>query len=395
MTLTAMDLDWILNHLGEERERYDGAVAPPLHQTSIFAFSDVASMRAAAADEYATPIYTRGNNPTLAVLRAKLAALEGAEDALVFASGAGAMAAAVIACVGAGDHVVAVQGVYSWTRKLLGGLLQKLGVWVDFVDGKDASAVAAALRDNTRLIVLESPTSLTFELQDIAAITAMARERGVLTLCDNSYASPLNQSPLALGCDLVMHSATKYLNGHSDVMAGVLCGATNVLRKVFAGPLMTLGAILSPHDAWLMLRGLRTLPLRMERVARSAPMVAAWLERQPGVARVLYPHLPSHPQYALALKQMRQPSGVFSIVLDVPHLDAVERFCNALQRFLLSVSWGGYESLAWPMACAVPAMARVDLDAALPVSLVRLSIGLEDPEVLIADLAQALAISGH
>ncbi|HEX7814149.1 PLP-dependent aspartate aminotransferase family protein [Dyella sp.] len=385
-----MDIDWIINHLGEDRDRYHGAVAPPLLQSSIFAFPDVASMREAAADEFNAAIYTRGNNPTVSMLRTKLAALEGAADALVFASGAGAMAAGVIACVAAGDHVICVQHAYSWTRRLLDTLLRTLGISVDFVDGRSLDAIEQAIGPSTRLIVLESPTSLTFELQDLAAIAAMARQRGILTLCDNSYASPLGQSPLALGIDLVMHSATKYLNGHSDVMAGVLCGSHESMRMVFEGPLMTLGAVISPHDAWLMLRGLRTLPLRMERSAASALQVAQWLEQHPRVARVHHPHLPSHPQHELALRQMHAASGVMSIVLDVPDVPSVERFCNALRRFLLSVSWGGYESLAWPMACALPGTARVDTSASLPASLVRLSIGLEDPRVLIADLAQAL-----
>ncbi|HEY9133169.1 MAG TPA: aminotransferase class I/II-fold pyridoxal phosphate-dependent enzyme [Dyella sp.] len=386
-----MDIDWIINHLGEDRERYHGAVAPPLLQSAIFAFPDVASMRAAAADEFAATLYTRGNNPTVATLRTKVAALEGAEDALVFASGAGAMAAGVIACVASGDHVVCVQRSYTWTKRLLNTLLSAFGVAVDFVDGTESTAIEQAIRPETRLIVLESPTSLTFELQDLQAVAELARRHGALTLCDNSCASPLGQSPLALGIDLAMHSATKYLNGHSDIMAGVLCGSEAMMRKVFAGPLMTLGAVISPHDAWLMLRGLRTLPLRMQRCAESALHVATWLEQQPQIARVNYPQLPSHPQYELAQRQMRGGSGVMSVVLDVPDLAAVERFCNALKRFLLSVSWGGYESLVWPMACALPSMARVDLDSTLPASLVRLSIGLEDPEVLIADLAQALA----
>ena len=219
-----MDIDWILTHLGEERERYFGAVAPPVIQTSIFCFDSVADMRARMRDEYGEHCYTRGNNPTVEILRRKIAALEGAEDCLVFSSGAGAISAAVVACVAAGDHVVCVHKPYSWTHKLLVQLLPRFGVRCTFVDGTDVANIEAALEPNTRLIVLESPNSLTFELQDLAAVARLARERGILTLCDNSYASPLNQSPIALGIDLVAHSATKYLNGHSDVVAGALCG---------------------------------------------------------------------------------------------------------------------------------------------------------------------------
>jgi cystathionine beta-lyase/cystathionine gamma-synthase len=385
-----VDIDWIINHLGEERERYHGAVAPPLLQTSIFAFADVASMRAAAADEYGAHMYTRGNNPTVGILRKKLAALEGAEDCLVFASGAAAMAAGVVASVRAGGHVVCVKDPYGWTSSLLGRLLAALGISTDFVDGAHVAHIAAALRAETQLIVLESPSSLTFELQDLVAVAVLARERGIRTICDNSYASPLNQSPLALGIDMVMHSGTKYLNGHSDVMAGALCGSELLMREVFEGPYMTFGALLSPHDAWLMLRGLRTLPLRMQRVAATTTQIVDFLDSHPKVARLWYPHARSHPQFALAQRQMKGASGLLSIALDCPDTDGVERFCDALQRFLISVSWGGYESLVWPLASGLLAHTSVHLVQNRPASLVRLSIGLEEPDVLIADLAQAL-----
>src|SRR5690348_1075478 len=214
-----MDIDWILTHLGEERDRYFNAVAPPVIQTSIFCFDNVADMRARRRDEYGEHCYTRGNNPTVEILRQKIAALEGAEDCLVFSSGAAAISAAMVASVAAGDHVVCVHKPYSWTHKLLTQALPHFGVRCSFVDGSDVANIEAALEPATRLIVLESPNSLTFELQDLAAVARLAGERGIRTLCDNSYASPLNQSPIALGVDLVAHSATKYLNGHSDVVA--------------------------------------------------------------------------------------------------------------------------------------------------------------------------------
>ena len=386
-----MDLDWIINHHGEERQRYFGAVAPPVLQSSIFTFPDVAAMRAAAAREFDAPFYTRGSNPTVHMLRQKLAALEGAEECLVFASGAAAIAAAVIACVAAGDHVVCVQKPYSWTRALLADLLARFGVAHSFVDASDIAEVAAALTPQTRLIVLESPNSLTFEVQDLAAMAALARPRGILTLCDNSHASPLNQSPLALGIDLVAHSATKYLNGHSDVVAGALCGSRALLERVFHGPFMTLGAIPGPHDAALILRGLRTLKLRMQRVAETTPRIAAFLAAHPRVARVWYPHAPDHPQRALVARQMRASSGLVSFALKDTDAAAIARFCDALQRFLLAVSWGGYESLVCPLVAFLPAGAPLlQQPGRAPPQLIRLSIGLEDAEVLIADLEQAL-----
>lgn len=386
-----MDLSYILNHLGEERERCDGAVAPPLVQSSIFAFPTVDAMRAGFRDEYTAHMYTRGNNPTVAILRKKVAALEGAEDCLAFASGAAAMAAGVVACVRAGDHVVCVAKPYSWTRSLLRELLPKFGVTATFVDGADVRNFEEALLPATRLIVLESPNSMTFEQQDLAAVAALARPRGIRTLCDNSHATPLNQSPLALGIDLVAHSATKYLNGHSDVLAGMLCGSEALLREVFNGPYMTFGAILSPHDAWLMIRGLRTLGVRMERIAATTAQVLAFVESHPKVRCVHSPFAVSYPQAALTRAQLSRCSGLLTIDLAVDDVESVERFCNALQRFLMTVSWGGYESLAFPVCAVFPRDARLHPPAGLPLSLVRLSVGLEDADVLIADLEQALA----
>jgi len=385
------DLSYILNHLGEERENYRGAVSPPIFQSSIFAFAEVAAMREAFRDEYARTTYTRGNNPTVEILRKKVAALEGAEDCLMFGSGAGAIAAAVMASVSAGDHVVCVQRPYSWTRTLLRDLLARFGVTHTFIDGGDIRNFEQALTPATQLIVLESPNSMTFEQQDLAAVAKLARERGIRTLCDNSYASPLNQSPIALGIDLVAHSATKYLNGHSDVVGGALCGSEKILRDVFRGPFMTCGAILGPHDAWLMIRGLRTLQVRMQRIAATTRNVLAFLEKHPRVEKVYYPHSTANPQFALTQEQMHGASGLLTIVLRAEDVAGVERFCNALERFLMTVSWGGYESLMFPVCVVHPTGAPLKSGGALPLNLVRLSIGLEEPEVLIADLEQALA----
>jgi cystathionine beta-lyase len=384
-----MDLSHILFHLGEERSRYDHAIAPPIVQSSNFALPSVAAMRAAMSDELGHHLYSRGNNPTTEILRVKLAALEGAEDCLVFGSGAAAVAAAVLASVRAGDHVLCVNKPYSWTRTLMREHLPRFGVATDFVDARDTGAVLAGLRDNTRLIVLESPNSLTFEQQDLAAIAAIARERGIRTMVDNSFATPLGQSPIALGIDIVVHSGTKYLAGHSDVMIGALCASRAVCAQVFAGPFMTLGAVLSPHDAWLVLRGLRTLDVRMERIGASAAQVAAFLQGHPRVRRLYWPFADDAPQADLTRRQLQRRNGMLSVELDTD-LDGVERFCDGLRRFLMAVSWGGYESLVLPVAGVRDWRGREHL-CAVPVTLVRFSIGLEDPAVLIADLEQALA----
>ncbi|MGN6519397.1 MAG: trans-sulfuration enzyme family protein [Dokdonella sp.] len=386
-----MDLSYILNQLGEDRERYFRAVSPPIVQSSIFAFPSVDAMRSGFRDEFGEHVYTRGNNPTVEILRRKVAALEGAEDCLMFGSGAAAMSAGVIASVSGSDHVVCVARPYSWTRAVLKDLLGRFGVATTFVDGTDTGHFEAALTGRTRLIVLESPNSMTFEQQDLAAVAALARARGIRTLCDNSYATPLNQSPIALGIDLVAHSATKYLNGHSDVVAGALCGSTAVIREVFRGPYMTLGAILAPHDAWLMIRGLRTLPVRMQRIAATSAAVLAFLEAHPRVRRVYSPRATGNAQLGLTGRQLRGASGLLTIELATDDIAAVERFCDGLERFLMTVSWGGYESLAFPVCAVFAANAPLHPPSGLPLSLVRLSIGLEEPAVLIADLERALA----
>jgi len=382
------DLSHILTHLGEDRERGFDAVVPPIVQSGNFTYPSVAAMRAVVQQEFDRPLYTRGFNPTAAMLRQKVAALEGAEDALVFSSGSAAIAAAVIAHVKAGDHIVCVQKPYSWTKKLLAELLPRFGVEHTFVDGTDPENYRRAIKPNTSFLILESPNSLTFELQDIAAVCAIAKEHGIVTLCDNSFSSPLFQNPIALGADMVAHSATKYLNGHSDVVAGVLAGSKERMRQVMSKEFMTLGAAPSPHDAWLLMRGLRTLELRVNRSADSAERVARFLEAHPRVKRVHWPGLESHPQHALAKKQMKRVAGLMTIELDAPDVAAVERFCDNLKRFLIAVSWGGYESLQWPV-CALQGPSGYYTD--LPFTLVRLYIGLEDADALIADLEQALA----
>lgn len=387
-TTDPKDLSHILTHLGEDRSLGYDAVVPPIVQSGNFTYPTVAAMRAVVQQEFDRPLYTRGFNPTVAILRKKIAALEHAEDALVFSSGSAAIAAAVMSFTKAGDHIVCVHKPYSWTRKLLAELLVRFGVEHTFVDGTDAENYRRAVRPNTTFFILESPNSLTFELQDIAAVAAIAREQGIITLCDNSFNSPLFQNPLDLGIDLVAHSATKYLNGHSDVVAGTLAGSHAHMRQVMAREFMTLGAAPSPHDAWLLLRGLRTLELRVHRSADSADKVARFLEQHPRVKQVYWPGLESHPQHALAQRQMKRVAGLMSINLDAPDEAAVERFCDHLRTFLIAVSWGGYESLQWPV-CALKGPSGYYTD--LPFTMVRLYVGLEDPDLLTADLEQALA----
>lgn len=381
------DISFIINELGEDRELYFNAVTPPIVQSTNFCFSTVEAMRDSLRHESEVPFYTRGVNPTIEILRKKMAALEATEDALVFASGSAAIAAAVMANLSAGDHVVCVHKPYSWTNKLLNVLLKRFGVQTTMVDGREASNFEKAILPNTKMIFMESPNSFTFELQDIEAVVAIAKKYGCLTLLDNSYASPLFQQPATLGVDLVMHSATKYISGHSDAVAGVVCGTKEQIQKIFASEFMTLGGIISPFNAWLLLRGLRTLPIRMERVSKTTALVVDFLEKHPKTERILYPFSSSHPQYELAQKQMKRGTGQFSLQIKADNMAQVETFCNALKRFLMACSWGGYESLIFP-ACTLYDSANYSTSES-PFNLIRFYVGLEEPEVLMADLQQA------
>lgn len=383
-----MDISYIINELGEARENYFNAVAPPLIQSTNFSFTSVGAMRADLKRESEVPFYTRGHNPTTAILQKKMAALEGTEEALIFASGSAAVAAAIMGNVNGGDHIVCVQKPYSWTNKLLNTLLPRYGVQATMVDGTDARSYEKAIQANTKILYLESPNSFTFELQDIKAIAAIARKRGLITVMDNSYATPLNQSPVQMGVDIVVHAATKYIAGHSDAVAGVVCGTAEMMQKLFASEFMTLGGVISPFNAWLLLRGLRTLPLRMERVAKTTEEIVSALQNHPKISHIYYPFLPSHPQYELARRQMKRGGGLFTIELNVQSIEEVDTFCNQLKRFLIATSWGGYESLVYPAAVLVDSANYHNPN--LNWKLVRLYIGLEEPDVLIADLQQAL-----
>jgi cystathionine beta-lyase/cystathionine gamma-synthase len=384
------DLSKILNQIGEDRDAYYNAVSPPIFQTSNFCFKSVKELRNSLDKEYEIPFYTRGHNPTVGILRKKLAALEGTEDALVFASGCAAIAAAVMSTVKKGDHVICVKKPYSWTQKLFSNYLVDYGVETDMIDGTDLDNFRTAIRENTKLIYLETPNSVTFELQDLKEIAKLAREHQITTVCDNSYSTPLYQRPAELGIDLVVHSASKYIGGHSDLVGGVLCGSKERVNQIFGSEFMTIGGIISPNEAWLMIRGLRTLGIRLERSATTAEKVVSFLENHPKVERVLFPFSKTHPQKALARQQMKGCGGLFSFVLKAEDITSVEKFCDGLNLFLLACSWGGHESLIFP-TCALFNSSNYR-NSELPWSLVRMYVGLEEPEELIADIEQALKL---
>lgn len=382
-----MDISHILNHLGENRDEYYGSVAPPIFQTTNFCSKTVDELRQTLTKELETPFYTRGYNPTVATLRAKMAALEKAEDALIFSSGSAAVAAAVMSVVKAGDHIVCATKPYTWTNNLITKYLVNYGVTHTFVSGGEAADFEKAIQPNTKLIYLESPNSLTFEMQDILGIVAIAKKKNITTAIDNSYNSPINQNPIEMGVDIVIHSGSKYINGHSDVVCGVVCSTKERIAKMFAEEYMTIGSIIAPFEAAQILRGLRTLELRVNQSARGGKLVADFLENHPKIKQINYPFSSKNPQLALAKKQMKQGGGLLSIVLYAKDVDAVERFCNALKRFTMATSWGGYESLIFPMCALANSKSFAN---PLPWDLVRLYIGIEEPELLIEDLKQAL-----
>ena len=383
-----MDLSYILNELGEDRENYYQAIAPPIIQTSNFAFKKVDDLGNAFKDEMAGYLYSRGINPTVDILRKKLAALDGAEDCLVFNSGAAAIFAAVLANVKAGDHIVSVNRPYSWAQHMFNVILPRFGVVTTYVDGTNIENFERAIIPATSLIYLESPNSWDFALQDLAAIAELAKAEGITTICDNSYCTPLFQRPVEMGIDISLQSATKYIGGHSDTIAGVITGSKEMMRKIFESEYLSIGSGIQPFNAWLLIRGLRTLPMRLEKVTQNTDKVVEFLVNHPSIEKVIHPFHESFPQLALAKRQMTGACGLLSFVVKAETRDQIVAFCESLQHILMAVSWGGYESLI------IPGCASVDpgaFDAANPAHrTLRLYVGLEESGYIIADLKQAL-----
>ncbi|MBL0055650.1 MAG: aminotransferase class I/II-fold pyridoxal phosphate-dependent enzyme [Chitinophagaceae bacterium] len=382
-----MDLSYILNEFAEERENYFNAVSPPIMQTSNFTFKTVAGLREAFTDEYASMLYSRGNNPTVDILRKKLAALDGAEDCLVFNSGAAAIFAAVLANVKVGDHIVSVDKPYTWAQKMFNDILPRFGVTTTYIDGTAIENFERAILPNTTVIYLESPNSWDYALQDLKAVAELAKAEGIVTIIDNSYCTPLYQKPIEMGIDLSMQTATKYISGHSDTLGGVLCGTHAMMKRIFNSEYLNIGSGIQPFNAWLLIRGLRTLPARLDRITVTTQKVAAWLKTHPRVEEIIFPFDADFPQYELAKRQMKGACGLLSFVMKAGTIGEIEKFCESLEHIFMAVSWGGHESLIIPKCSGImPA----DFDAGNKEHrMLRLYTGLEDPEYLIRDLDQA------
>ncbi len=382
-----MDISYILNELAEERENYFNAVSPPIIQTSNFVFNTVAEMRSAFADEYSTYLYSRGRNPTVDILKQKLAALDGAEDCLVFNNGAAATFAGVLANVKSGDHIVCVDKPYTWTQKMCNDILPRFGVTTTYIDGTAIENFERAVLPNTSLIYLESPNSWEFKLQDLKAVAELAKAEGIVTIIDNSYCTPLYQKPIELGIDLAMQTATKYISGHSDTLGGVLSGSKQMIEKIFNSEYMNIGSGIQPFNAWLLIRGLRTLPARLDRINASTKKVVEYIKQHPKVESIIFPFDESFPQYELAKQQMKEACGLFTFIIKADTVTQIENFCNSLKHIFMAVSWGGHESLIIPRCSGIPAE---DFNANnREHRMMRLYVGLEEPEYLIKDLEQA------
>ncbi len=284
-----MDTSYILNELGEDREHYFNAVAPPIMQTSNFAFKTVGELRKAFEDEMGGYLYSRGLNPTVDILRKKLSALDGAEDCLVFANGAAAIFAGALANVKSGDHIISVRNAYTWSQKMFDVILPRFGVTTTYVDGRHLENFQSALKPNTTFIYLESPASWAFELQPLKEVAAFAKQNKIITLIDNSYCTPLFQKPAELGIDLCMQTATKYIGGHSDTLGGVLTGSHQMMKKIFDSEYLNIGSGISPFNAWLLIRGLRTLPARLDRTSHTTTQVVEFLKQHQKVDKIIFP----------------------------------------------------------------------------------------------------------
>jgi methionine-gamma-lyase len=365
------------------------SVARPIFQTAAFWAEDSESFARAAVEPRGKDFYTRYGNPNHAQVAAVVAQLENTEAAMVTASGMAALTTTVLALVSAGDHVIGQKSTYGGTASVLLNLLPRLGVSTTQVDQTDPEAFEKAMTPQTRLILLESPSNPLLQVTDLRAVANLARAHDVLTLADNTFATPLNQRPTDFGIDLVWHSATKYLNGHSDVSAGVVAGPAQLLDRIWDVALLT-GATLGPFDAWLLLRGLRTLPLRVARHNDNGQALAEALERHPAVTRVHYPGLPTHPQHTLAGRQMSGFGGVLALEL-AGGFQAADAFVGQLRYARRSASLGGVESLAVHPASMWRGMLSDEqlVASGLPMGLVRVAAGIEDTADLVADVLAA------
>ncbi len=379
-------------HAGERPDPSSGAHTTPIYQTSTFVFDSAEQGAARFAGEEDGYIYTRlmPNTPTHAVLVEKMAALEDGETGQAFSSGMAAITGVAFSLLKKGDHLLSTDAVYGGTYELFESVLTRSGIEVSFVDTTDLEKVQRNLKKNTRMVFLETPANPTMKICDIAAICGMARQTGAVSIVDNTFATPMFQKPLAMGADAVLHSCTKYLGGHADLVGGVVVGSREFIKSM--RPVVNItGPTMSPHEAWLCIRGLKTLHLRMAKHSTNALEVARFLEAHRKIAWVRYPGLPSHPQYEIAQQQMSGFGGMLSFGV-AGGIEAGRKLMNSLELCSLAVSLGAVDTLISHPASMTHAgvTEQVRIKTGITDDLVRLSVGIEEPEDIIADLDQAL-----
>jgi methionine-gamma-lyase len=377
-------------HAGEEKFRIGAPVGTSVARTANFTFASTEEMKRWAEGKSSAYIYSRYGNPTLAVAEAKIAALEAAEDAVVTASGSAAISAALLSQLRAGDELIATRQLYGGSYRLLRDIFPRFGIVVRLVES-DLGGIERLVSPRTKALYIETPTNPTLRLVDLEKAVAFAREWGLISIVDNTFASPVLQKPLVLGFNIVVHSASKYLSGHSDVIAGVAAGSKALIAQVRSN-VIQLGGSMDPEAAFLLIRGMKTLEIRIERQCRTAMTVAKFLAKHPKVARVHYPGLAAHPDHGLAKRQMRAYGAMLAFDMK-GGLNAARRFCDRVRVFLMAASLGGVESLVvLPIFTSHYKMSTAELRAAgVEPGTVRVSVGLEAPQDLIEDLRQALA----
>ncbi len=383
-------LDTIAVWGGEDGPAFEGATQVPVVHSVAFGYADVDEWQAVALGRSRGHIYSRNTNPTVAAFERKVMVLEHAEAATSFATGMAAISNTLFALLAPGDRVVSIKDSYGGTSKLFTEFLPRIDVQATLCDTDDHDAIERAVAAGCAMLYLETPTNPTLKVVDIARLSAAAHRAGSLVVVDNTFATPINQNPLALGADLVVHSATKFLGGHADALGGVLCGPAELVRRVYHYREIT-GAALHPASAYLLLRGLKTLHLRIRQQNASAQRIAEYLSRHPKVGAVFYPGLPGHPHHAVAARQMRGFGGVLSFML-AGGFGEVRAFLPRLRRAHRAANLGSVETVVGPPATTshVENTAAERAALGIPEGLVRYSVGIEDPDDLIADLAQAL-----
>ena len=381
--------EMITSHYGEEYDKYYNAIVPPIFMNSLNVFEEIDDYFNAKVHDKHTYIYGRVQNPTVRILEEKVAALEHGVAAYAFGSGMAAATTAVLSVVKTGDHVVCLRNAYGPLKDFVEKYCPThLGTTLTYVKGIEISEFEEAITDNTSLVILESPSSVVFSLQDIEAVCKIAHSHGAKVYIDNSFCTPIFSTPLDLGADIVMHTTSKYMGGHSDVIGGVLALRDEELANTIVTNRELFGGIMGPMEAWLVLRGLRTLSVRVKAHEETAMKVATYLENHPKVDKVYYPGLKSHPQYDLARKQQKGNTGLMTFEIKGSMEDA-KKVVNSLKVFKIGVSWGGFESLACMPHTRCDERACDWLGGAQ--HLIRIHCGLEGTEALIADLEQALA----